>query len=272
MIHNENRTLGVVVGAERSGKTYSVEKMANHYAKYRGPVIAYNAGRITDFIDYEFIEIVYPIDMAWRLYPGKRQSFERTKHTKREGVTHFKFRQNVYHLKHFNRMFTRREGALKLKMYRVADAPIEMQFFKSCSLYLSGCLLIMDDARPITKPGVRGPLAMLLNKKNHGGQLSEWFRKSPKLLGIDVIMIYHSLPRVSPEIFDYADHITLFQTTQKPGKSIENDDVAEELEKCYKYLKGVGDIVPKYTSTRTYIKGPNANTSVIIPPSIVNRL
>jgi len=273
MIHNKNRTLDLVVGAERSGKTYSVERRADHYAKYRGPVLVYNAGRATDFKDYDYIEILYPEDVAWAKFPGRKESFNRTKHIRRAGVTHFKWRGKTYHLKHFNQMFTRiGQPSLKVKMYRISDAPIEEQFFAACLNYLSGTLIIMDDARPITKSGVKGPLGSLLNKKNHGGQHAAWYRPEVNLLGIDLIMIYHGLGRVSPELFDYANHITMFKTNQAPGKNIDNPDVIPEIKRAYDYLRQVGKSVPNYTSVRVYIKGPKANTGEIIPPTIVNKI
>lgn len=273
MIHNKNRTLEAIAGAERSGKTYSVERRANHYARLRGPVLVYNCGRVTDFADYEYIEVLFPEDVAWEKYPGKNQSYQRTRHTRRAGITHFKYLGKVYKFKDFNALFTRiGEPSLKLKMYRISDPGLEELFFDACLKYLSGCLIIMDDARFLTKSGVKAKLGSLLNKKNHGGQHSNWFRKEVHLIGIDIIMIYHSLGKISGEVFDYINCVTMFKTNQKPGKNIDNEDAIPIINKAYEYLMGVPRTVAEFTSIRVHLKGPKAISAEIIPPTIVNKI
>jgi len=266
MINNTNRTLGAIAGAERSGKTYQTEQRANHYAKHRGPVIVYNAGRETDFSDYEYIEILEPDDVC-DLFPMEK--YARRRFLRKGLITHFKYRGRVFHFRQFNLIFADRgNGAGRVKMFRLTEPKHEERFFEAVLLYISGALLVIDDARPITSRGVKPRLTALLLKKNHAGRKSIWKRNEHHLLGVDILMIYHNLAKISSEIYDYITEIIIFKSNQRPKDNIDNDDLIPIIKDAWEYLQDA----PKYTSIKVHVKGPKANTAEIINPQITRQL
>lgn len=268
MIGNIKRVLRLIAGGERAGKSHLTEWLAKHYAKHRGPYLVYNFGT-DDFEHCEFFEILHPIDVAENYFPGK-ENRDRYKRFMRKGqVTHFRFRGRVYHLKDFNKiMADRGEGAAQLKMFAIPNGRLREKFFESVLLYMSGCLLILDDARPLTKRGVPEMLATLLLRKNHGGIASSWRREEPNMKGVDVIMIYHNLSRISNEVFDYCNEIQIFRSPQLPGDNIENSEVKDLVSQGWHYL----NTAPDYTSLMVYVKGPKRMTAEIVPANITKHL
>ena len=269
MINELFRTLNFTVGGERFGKTYFSEKFAAYYAKHRGPVIVYNAGEQGDFSDYLEAEIVDPEQIAYDRFPSRKQSQERRMFQRQNGITHFRINGKVFHFRDFNRMFVNQgKGAGKIKFYRIGDASYEDQFFNAIFSFVSGALLIVDDARPITRHGLKSNLIELLSRKNHAGKLARWKRPGRNFEGVDIIMIYHNLSKISSEAFDYANELLMFRCNQGNGKSIDNEVIANEAEKAAKYLSKA----EPYTAIKIYVKGKKAGQSVLIPPTFINNL
>ena len=224
------------IGAERAGKSNLAERMADTLVRSGRMAFVYNMGKRSDFPDYKHIHIESWNEYLYHL--GDLTAKERRRLELMAGVKNFTLpddpesRTPIERLPFFD--------CKKFKSWRVGGS--DDHFFRAYAKYiLHGCLII-DDARVITRNGISNGLIELINKKNHTG-----YKASPELLGLrpegsDVMMLFHGISKVNPELYDTATDVILMQQRSRPIKTM-SDYVNEVYQDCYELVNSL----PKYS-------------------------
>lgn len=253
----ELRFMGVIAGAERSGKTYFAEHFAEEYSR-SGGVIVYNPGRDDDFEEYKTLEFLPLLQSVYKLNVTDKDKKRRILSS--PVFLHFRINGKLYPTTLLTKaMFEYR----KVKVYRIGSLKDEGRFFKTVHDFLTGCLLINDDfrgvARNIAKPEL-APLIELFSRKNHAGKKS---KHKTNRVGVDILNIFHHIDKVNSEIYDYTTHVFLFNLTRKiKGYTLDNDDALDALHEAYSELQKA----PRYSYGRVALKGEDAFLLKIIKP------
>lgn len=236
----------IIAGAERSGKTYYTENLATKYVSSgQGGVIAYNPGKPEDFSDYTTIEFLTAHETATmeKMDRGARKNYLAYPELKYFRVLDVpNAAGKVFKVSRFVEIFKNR----KVKVYKMPRQQ-ERFFWQFIFDHVSDFLLIIDDAKPITRQGVDDKLFQIISRKNHCGIKRQDARKGK---GVDVIFIYHNLDTFSEQIFDYTSRMILFKFTRMPSDKIDNPEAFELIKSAYKQLQ----TEPKYTSFHVFIK------------------
>jgi hypothetical protein len=242
-----NRRLFIIIGAQRSGKSFFSNELIKKYLAAGNSSIIYNLGRPTDFeaareiflmSEKQHIKI---IGKDWRNEPE------------------FLFYEDEGQIKDF-RNFCKDNTKKAVKAARL-DLSQERLFFESFYYYVSNCLLILDDARAIFRNGVKAEFLNIFSRLNHTGRNNPV--KNFRAAGSDVIVIFHSLDHVNKELFDYATHLINFKYAMKPDfDRVENQQIRSELKKSFEALEKA----PKYSYTITDIQ--NLKTKLFIKKQI----
>ena len=261
------RYMFTVAGAERSGKTYFAERFADRYSK-KSPVIIFNPGRDTDFVEYKWLEFIsneqaeeieeIPYE---RKYRTKEQQRRKINIDRRPTFIYFRLEGNIYSVKDINILLSKNK---KVKISHLSTLKDKAKFFNTIFDYVSGALLINDDFRPIARnisnETLGGSLSNLFSRKNHAGQLARW---RPAKKRVDIINIFHHPDKCNAEIYDYTTHIVLFSLTRDiRGLTIDNHDAAEAMKEAHKKLKKA----PRFSYAIIYLKGNNANKHFLKKP------
>ena len=239
---NRVREQFVIAGAERSGKTFYTEWFARKYVESKqGGVIAYNPGKPEDFADYYEIEFLTISETA-NVENMDRSTF--TQYKKNPILKYFRIagKKQYFSVSKFAEAF----AGKKVKVYKL-PRQMERYFWQFVFDWVSDFLLIIDDAKPITRQGVDDRLFQIMSRKNHCGIRREGLRKGK---GIDVIFIYHNLDTFSEQIFDYTSRMILFKFMRLPGDKIDNPDAYACMLEAYEKLKAL----PKYSYFHILIK------------------
>jgi len=236
----------IIAGAERSGKTFYTERFASKYVEAgQGGVIAYNPGKPEDFADYTTIEFLSAHETATA---EKMDRVQRKNYLMYAEIKYFRVLDvsqaagKVFKVSRFAEMFKSR----KVKVYKMPKQQ-ERFFWQFIFDHVSDFLLIIDDAKPITRQGVDDKLFQIISRKNHCGIKRIDARKGK---GVDVVFIYHNLDTFSEQIFDYTSRLILFKFTRMPQNKIDNPDAFELMTEAYKRLQSE----PKYTAFQIVIK------------------
>jgi len=240
----------LIAGVEQSGKTYYTEQLGNAYAAAGGGVLVYNRGREKDFAEYEFFE---PLTIREHEQMIKQKEARR-QYKRFPFLAYFRYRNRIFKFADFYKISRGR----KFVAYRIGDRRTENLFFKAIFDYMADTLIILDDARPIFRQGLRAEHITLFARKNHAGRLSGQDRR-----GVDIAMIFHNLDKINTESYDYATQLIMFKTTRLADAShVDNKELARLIEQAYYKVNKA----PKYSYARINIRGKNPYTFTIQNP------
>lgn len=232
-----DRRLYIIIGAQRSGKSFFSNNLIEKYKAAGNSALAYNLGRPTDFKAAKEIFLMSEkqhaiiLGKAWKQNP----TFEIYEDEKGE----------TFNFRNFSPDWSGRSA----KAAPIGDRQQERLFIESFYKYVSNCLLIIDDARAIFRYGITAEFLTLFSRLNHAGRHNPV--KNWQASGVDVIVIFHSLDHVNKEFFDYATHVINFKYAMEPDfDRVENKQIREQLFKSFKALEKA----PQYSYTITDIK------------------
>lgn len=248
-INKEYRVQNILAGREASGKTFYAERLGNVYAAKGGGVLVYNRGMPKDFADYE--EIVFPTfsDVERTLPKKAARQYRRWPF-----IPWFEYQGHKIPM---HRFFEFSRGR-KLYSIRIPDRRSESAFFRAMHFYAADMLFIFDDTRPIFRYGLDENHVQFFNAKRHSGKKLEVPNR-----GVDVMMMFHGLDKVSPELYDYTSNITLFAVNRMPEQNhIDNADLYELVRQAKADL----DKAPKYHFAQIDLRGKNPYTYKIFKP------
>lgn len=255
----ELRFFTMIAGGERSGKSYLSEQFAARYENDTGPVLVYNAGRegdnFTGYREVTFLTLEQSAELM-KLPAKKAAKIKKLPH-----YLHFSYDRKVYPVKQLNRFL---HLARKVKTPRALHILEEGRFFKTIFRYVTGCLLIIDDSRPVVRnisDYRMTPIVELFSQKNHAGKFAGM--KTARQ-GIDIISIFHHPDKCNSEVYDYVTHVVIFPTTRKiKGATIDNDDATEAMRAANEQLK----TMPRYSFAKIALKGENAFIPIFHQPT-----
>lgn len=240
-----DRKLYLIIGAQRSGKSFFSNELIEKYKAAGNSCLVYNLGRPSDFTAAKEIFLMTRkqhaaiLGKAWKQNPN----FEIYEDENHETKQFFNFSPD----------WTGRAA----KAARISELNHERAFFDAFFQYVSNCLLVIDDARALFRYGVFAEFCTLFSRLNHSGRLNpvqNW-----RATGADVVIIFHSLDHVNAELFDYATHIINFKYAMAPNfDRIENAQLKEQLIKSFNAMEKA----PQYSYTITDIK--NLKTKIHI--------
>ena len=229
-----NRRLYIIIGAQRSGKSFFSNQLIEKYKAAGNSAIVYNLGKPTDFKAAREIFLMSQRQHAAILGKSyKEQPF-------------FRYYEDQDQVKDFYN-FSPENAGRAVKAARL-DLTAERLFFESFFKYISNSLLVIDDARAIFRNGVKAEFLTIFSRLNHCGRfnpVTNW-----QAAGADVIIIFHSLDHVNQELFDYATHIINFKYAMRPNfDRVDNEDIRKHLQNCFSALEKA----PQYSYTVTDI-------------------
>jgi hypothetical protein len=232
----------IVIGAERSGKTFFANAMSQNFLRGKKPVFVYASMTLSDWDGFRLAE------------PLKESEYENL--IGKDRLKGLNDRREFFRVAgkvlHISEMVSSGGGYL---VPRISSRKAERMFYTCVWRWLSPGLFWIDDARPVTRLGISAELSELLSRKNHSGQWGKTGR-----VGMDVGMIFHSLSRVNEEIFDYATDLILYRTSGVLGQTGLEEDVDKSIEKARDLL----DSEKKYTAFQIPLRGPTAGSLIKI--------
>lgn len=246
------RTFAIVAGLQRSGKTYHITQVLR---RHPGSVIAYNVGRTADFEGYTEIEFLDPEEAAVYLDLKKH---DRTRYLFRPVVEYFRVGAKVFHMSYFT-AFAAKNGR-RFKHYGRVGSRYERALFQGFALYLTGCAVVFDDARPIFRAGLSDAAINLFSRQAHTGKKARY--QPAKAPGVDIFLIFHNLDRVNGELYDYATHLVMFRCNQKPSQGIENKEAQDAIFAAYDWLLSA----PRYSRAVIPLQGDNQFETTFVKP------
>lgn len=244
----KNSFCNVLIGAERSGKSFYAKAVSKIYAQKRGSVLIYNFGKMEDFpnSEYYYIEPLTFKEHVQLIHsePDAKRSYNLNK-----TIEYFRYGEQIIHFKDFSKYFWKR----KVKMYKISNKTEETEFFKSVYKYLSRTLLVLDDCKTVFRYGLNDGHDQLFSRKNHCGVHNSV--EKLRGLGNDIICIFHNVDHVNTSLWDFTTAATIFKFPMKPHfKKMNNDFIQNLMEKARTYL----ETAPQYTALQINIQGENA--------------
>lgn len=219
MSSKRHKFCNLLVGAERSGKTFLASKVANKYTRSGKWAFVYNTGMPSDYAGFYDVELADSNETYYYILSVFGRDAAKLYRNSGSPIKFLKFGNDYQSLESVPLM---RGKGFKADRLFGSDSDA---FFKSVSSYFYDGLLIIDDAKPVVS-GMGRNLSTVLSRKNHCGKNAKGVNREN--IGIDVLIIYHNLDRVSPEVFDYCTHLTLFPTLHRPRLDrLENPEVEE---------------------------------------------
>jgi len=230
-----NRKLILIIGAQRSGKSYYSNELIKEWTQAGNSALVYNLGKPTDFaaakeiFPLNFNQHAAQLGKAWKKEPE---------------FLLYEYKDKLCDFRTFSKDWAGRAAKTALMSNDIAALMFEAYF-----QYVSNCLLVIDDAKSIFRYGLSAEHIQIFNRMNHTG------RKNPvenwRAKGSDVIIIFHSLDHVNEQLFDAATHIINFRYVFEPDfKNVANLQLRAELEKSFKALS----VAPKYSYTITNLE------------------
>lgn len=218
-----HRKLILCIGAMRSGKSFYSDYYMKQYVSKGNSALVYNLGKITDFKSAQLINLSNEKTHALKL--GKKAFKENTE---------FRFfedqKGNLQDFRLFNKLY-RAKAVKTAKLGR----SFEREFIDSFFSYCSNTLLIYDDARATFRFGVNDNFLNLFSRINHTGKKSPF--KNWQNKGSDIILIFHSLNHVNPELLDYATHVINFKYAFEPDfNRLDNREIRRQMQNSFKAL------------------------------------
>ena len=172
-----NRKLILIIGAQRSGKSFFSNQMIEKYKRAGNSALVYNLGRPSDFSACKEIFLLTEKQHAVKI--GKSY---------KENPGFLFYEHNDQEKEFIN--FSPDWAGKGAKAGRV-DYKTEVLFLEAFFKYVSNCLFVIDDAKAIFRYGIKSEFLTLFSRLNHTGRnnpVNNW-----KATGSDVIIIFHSL-------------------------------------------------------------------------------
>ena len=219
----------------RSGKSFFASQLLQGFCSKGGFGLIYNTGKPQDWKGAEPFDFVTATKQRAAAKQQKKEwdgSLVWCRPTKGGGYMHIA-----------GLPVNRAGRAVKTVRYdEVTDRLLAESFYK----WLGKSLIIYDDCRELFRHGIPAEFLGLLSKINHVGSQSPF----PNLrgMGADVVLIFHGIDQVNPELWTYATDIVQFRTppTETPSyKSVDNAQVRAILSENTAWLEQA----PKYSKT-----------------------
>jgi len=249
----ENKTFTIVIGEQRSGKSFLCNKILSAYIGRGGSGLVYNLGLLDDFqaaapgyiVSLNDTELMQPDKQSLQAFRNRPQAkyYEDAKGNRR----------NI-------RDFCPENAGRAVKVPR-ADRATERAFFNEVFLSFANCLLIIDDCRPLFRYGVNDEWLQLLFRRDHAGR--DCPAKNWQGAGVDIVFIFHSLDQVNNELLDANPKIITFQYKQTPDfAKVDNPYLRGGLERMHEVLKdkprySYAVFDPDTAETKLYDAGKN---------------
>lgn len=237
----------ILVGAERSGKSFYAKKIVEQYVKNRGSALVYNIGKESDFPASEYYTIE-PLTFAEHIQQFYNSKEKKGHYKLNKTIEYFKCNDQVIHFRDFNRFFYKK----KVRMFQVPNREEETAFFKSFYTYVSRCFLVLDDCKACFRYGLNDGHIQLFTRKNHTGKLSSV--ESLRSKGCDIALMFHSIDHVNTELWDSTTGIIHFKYPFNPTFSKMNN---RELEIVLTKVHRVLMTAPQYTAIEIPLRGVN---------------
>ena len=225
------RRSALIIGAQRAGKTFLIEKELNAYAKAGGVSVVYKPGRPTDYADFLQVEIL-SVEKFVELWEFRnKKTMKRFERPNRVEWFRIKDKSELYHLKDFCRMMKGR----KVKIKRIFDSPQSEAFFwAAVSKYFFNCFFVIDDCTSVFRHGLPAQMRELATTINHcGGD-----NGAGAAVGIDIAYIFHTFAGVNPEIYGYVNLVIQFRTVFRPNNIPPDvEEIEETIASNYEALK-----------------------------------
>ena len=227
-----NRKLILIIGAQRSGKSYFSNELIKKYLANGNTAIVYNLGKQTDFSAAKEVFLLTEKQHAVKLGKVYKENPE------------FIFYEHNEEDKKFSNFCADLSGKA-IKCARL-DYKSEVMFLDAFFKYVSNCLLVIDDAKAIFRYGIKAEFLTLFSRLNHTGRNNPV--KNWQSAGSDVVIIFHSLDHINKDLFDFCTHIINFKYAMQPDfDKIENDQLKQHLKKSFNALNKA----PQYSYTIT---------------------
>jgi hypothetical protein len=234
-----NRFQNLVIGEERSGKTYFLEYACKNYP---GIALAYNYSNPGDYQSFKEVDFLTISETAKAI----KDKQDKRHYLNAPYIAAYRYKGRVYSIADFSRMFK----GQNVRARRLVDKQSENLLFHAFYQYLSNCHLVIDDSRPIFRNGLKAGHADLLSRKNHTGDQA----KGAHVLGCDVSIVLHQIDLINPELWAYSDFMLLFRTNNEPSfKYFSDQRLIEVITQASRELKNA----PKYSFFQIGLKGLN---------------
>jgi len=238
-----NRKLILIIGAQRSGKSYFSNELIKKYLANGNSAIVYNLGKQTDFNAAKEVFLLTEKQHIVKLGKNYKENPE---------FLFYEYNGKDLMFKNFCNDFSGKA----IKTSRL-DYKSEVMFLDALYKYVSNCLLVIDDAKAIFRYGIKAEFLTLFSRLNHTGRhnpIINW-----QSAGSDVVVIFHSLDHINKDLFDFCTHIINFKYAIQPDfDKIENTQLKEQLKKSFNALNKA----PQYSYTITDVH--NLKTKIFI--------
>lgn len=253
----EHRTQEAKAGRPRAGKTFAAEAQAKAYiGTGQGPVFIYNKGKSTDFKDALMIR-----PLTWgehRKYVFTDKDSWREFNYEKELLYFWGHDGCVYHFKDFVRLYWCKMVAMK----RVKS--MDKYVFGAIHKYLTSTMVVCDDIAGIVRYGTSDQLSTLLSSCNHSGDFAN-VPENMRGKGVDIVLLFHGIDRISPEIWKYITHVTLYPTIEPPEAGFTRN---KELEKMV--MEGWKEVqkLPNFSAISYFVDSYPIQKTIVKPEAI----
>ncbi len=238
-----NRKLYLVVGRQRGGKSYWTNELLKRYTAAGGCGLVYNLGRQSDFSAAQVANFrSFKEEGRAIKVKGGKEALKEYKEDRR--ILNYIRKGKVYSFKNF--IVDNAGKALKFtrKSQQETHSVLE-EFF----LYAPYTLFVFDDCKYYFRGGPPSESMELLTRINHVGGAAPV--KSWQDGGADVVLIFHAIDHVNPQLWDLATHLVYFSENRKPDVSkIRNPELESIILKAWDIL----DKAPLYSYSVTDLK------------------
>lgn len=225
MFESKYKTLTIIIGAERSGKTFFASKMAKAFNVQGRRAIIYNQGKEEDYPGQECS--VLDFEQTERLI-FERQGAKAAKAYRRfREIKYMQSPKGIFPIEYMNKALP-----LMPSVNRILDRKAEERFFQALYDYEAGNLLILEDCKFIVRHGVGARLGNLLYRKNHTGKKAGLREK-----GMDIVLMFHGIDSVNIDLWDWVTNVVLYPTVNPPTfKNLDNPTLKKIMEKTWAQL------------------------------------
>ena len=234
-----DRRLFLIIGQQRSGKSYFAAQLLNNFTDKGGFGFVYGAGNRSD--DWTLSQQVRILSAREHMRAAKAQKkmFDDKLHwVSKDG--------KFYHYSHLPMLFRGKS----LKAGR-SDDRTNALFAEAAFRYFGVSFIVFDDAKGILRHGLSAEFTNLGSMLNHVGSESPYKSINPKtakIQGANVAFIFHSIDHVNPLLWDYATDVVQFftpATADADFAHVRNKKIESTLATNTKWLQSA----PQYSKT-----------------------
>lgn len=248
-----DRRLFIVIGQQRSGKSYFTAKMLDEFTAKGGFGFVYGAGNRADDWKNSIRAKILTAKEHQRAAKAQKKTWDERLHwVKVDG--------KFYHYSHLPMLFRGKS----LKAGRSDDRTNGL-FAEAAFRFFGKSFVVFDDAKGMLRHGLSSEFTDLSSMLNHVGSESPYKSINPSTgggnVGANVAYIFHGIDHVNPLLWDYATDIIQFYTPPTGDASfaqIKNEQVETVLAKNAAWLQ----TAPRYSKT---LYRPNEGTVKYFP-------